>query len=281
MANVAFLGLGVMGYPMAGHLQSAGHSVTVYNRTTAKAEAWVAEHGGAMATPQPRRHRALISSWPAWVMMMTCAVCAWGYGGICRHVQRCDFCGSHNRFGKSDRRTLCSVRGTGAKLCGCADLWGPSRRRKRRVVHHVWWDQTAYDAAEPIMAAYSRICRRIGDSGAGQKTKMCNQIAIAGLVQGLSEALHFAEKAGLDGAAVVEVISQGAAGSWQMSNRYQTMLDDHFEHGFAVDWMRKDLGICLQAADETGASLPVTALVDQFYKDVQKMGGGRWDIQPV
>jgi len=142
-------------------------------------------------------------------------------------------------------------------------------------------DQTAYDAAEPIMAAYSRICRRIGDSGAGQKTKMCNQIAIAGLVQGLSEALHFAEKAGLDGEAVVEVISQGAAGSWQMSNRYQTMLDDHFEHGFAVDWMRKDLGICLQAADETGASLPVTALVDQFYKDVQKMGGGRWDTSSL
>jgi len=142
-------------------------------------------------------------------------------------------------------------------------------------------DQTAYDAAEPIMAAYSRICRRIGESGAGQKTKMCNQIAIAGLVQGLSEALHFAEKAGLDGAAVVEVISQGAAGSWQMSNRYQTMLDDHFEHGFAVDWMRKDLGICLQAADETGASLPVTALVDQFYKDVQKMGGGRWDTSSL
>jgi 3-hydroxyisobutyrate dehydrogenase len=142
-------------------------------------------------------------------------------------------------------------------------------------------DQTAYDTAETIMAAYSRICRRIGDSGAGQKTKMCNQIAIAGLVQGLSEALHFAEKAGLDGAAVVEVISQGAAGSWQMSNRYQTMLDDHFEHGFAVDWMRKDLGICLQAADETGASLPVTALVDQFYKDVQKMGGGRWDTSSL
>jgi len=142
-------------------------------------------------------------------------------------------------------------------------------------------DQAAFDAAEPVMDAYSRICRRIGDSGAGQKTKMCNQIAIAGLVQGLSEALHFAEKAGLDGAAVVEVISQGAAGSWQMSNRYTTMLADHFEHGFAVDWMRKDLGICLDAANENGASLPVTALVDQFYKDVQKMGGGRWDTSSL
>ena len=142
-------------------------------------------------------------------------------------------------------------------------------------------DQAAYDAAEPIMNTYAKLCRRIGDSGAGQMTKMCNQIAIAGLVQGLSEALHFADKAGLDGRAVVEVISQGAAGSWQMSNRYETMLDDHFDHGFATDWMRKDLGICLSTADETGASLPVTALVDQFYKDVQNMGGGRWDTSSL
>ena len=142
-------------------------------------------------------------------------------------------------------------------------------------------DQASYDAAEPVMGCYSRICRRIGESGTGQLTKMCNQIAIAGVVQGLSEALHFAEKAGLDGAAVVEVISQGAAGSWQMSNRYETMIADHFDHGFAVDWMRKDLDICLSAANETGASLPVTALVDQFYKDVQKLGGGRWDTSSL
>ena len=142
-------------------------------------------------------------------------------------------------------------------------------------------DLLAFERAEPIIGAYARICRRIGDSGAGQMTKMCNQIAIAGLMQGLSEALHFAEKAGLDGRAVVEVISQGAAGSWQMSNRYETMIDDQFEHGFAVDWMRKDLGICLDTADQTGASLPITALVDQFYKDVQKMGGGRWDTSSL
>ena len=142
-------------------------------------------------------------------------------------------------------------------------------------------DEDAYARAEPLMAAYSKMCRHIGESGAGQMTKMCNQIAIAGLVQGLSEALHFAEKAGLDGRAVVEVISQGAAGSWQMANRYETMLDDQFEHGFAVDWMRKDLGICLDASDEVGASLPVTALVDQFYKDVQKLGGGRWDTSSL
>jgi len=138
-----------------------------------------------------------------------------------------------------------------------------------------------YAKAEPVMETYAKLCRRIGDSGAGQMTKMCNQIAIAGLVQGLSEALHFAEKAGLDGRAVVEVISQGAAGSWQMANRYETMLDDQFEHGFAVDWMRKDLGICLKTGDENGASLPVTALVDQYYKDVQNMGGGRWDTSSL
>ena len=142
-------------------------------------------------------------------------------------------------------------------------------------------DAGAFDRALPIMEIYSKICRRLGDSGAGQMTKMCNQIAIAGLVQGLSEALHFAQKAGLDGRDVVEVISQGAAGSWQMTNRYETMLDDKFDHGFAVDWMRKDLGICLNTANEIDASLPVTALVDQFYKDVQKLGGGRWDTSSL
>ena len=163
-----------------------------------------------------------------------------------------------------------------ARRSPTARCWTSSRRQKE-----CGGDVAAYGAAEPVMAAYARICRLIGPSGAGQMTKMCNQIAIAGLVQGLSEALHFADKAGLDGAAVVEVISQGAAGSWQMSNRYQTMLDDHFEHGFAVDLMRKDLGICLAAADETGASLPVTALVDQFYKDVQNIGGGRWDTSSL
>ena len=142
-------------------------------------------------------------------------------------------------------------------------------------------DEAAYARAEPVIAAYARICRRIGESGAGQMTKMCNQIAIAGLVQGLAEALHFAQKSGLDGEKVVEVISQGAAGSWQMANRSSTMLADKFDFGFAVDWMRKDLGICLEAADEAGASLPVTALVDQFYKDVQKLGGGRWDTSSL
>jgi 3-hydroxyisobutyrate dehydrogenase len=282
MANVAFLGLGVMGYPMAGHLQSAGHSVTVYNRTSSKAETWVAEHGGAMAiTPAEAAQGA--------DFVMACVGNDDDLRGVCLGDTGA-FAGMSKGAIFVDHTTV-SAKVTAELYVASAELGlssvdapisgGQAGAENGVLSIMCGGDQTAYDAAEPIMAAYSRICRRIGDSGAGQKTKMCNQIAIAGLVQGLSEALHFAEKAGLDGAAVVEVISQGAAGSWQMSNRYQTMLDDHFEHGFAVDWMRKDLGICLQAADETGASLPVTALVDQFYKDVQKMGGGRWDTSSL
>lgn len=282
MASVAFLGLGVMGYPMAGHLQSAGHSVTVYNRTSAKAETWVAEHGGAMATTPAEAAQGAD-------FVMACVGNDDDLRGVCLGETGA-FAGMSKGAIFVDHTTV-SAKVTAELYAASAELGlssvdapisgGQAGAENGVLSIMCGGDQTAYDAAEPIMAAYSRICRRIGDSGAGQKTKMCNQIAIAGLVQGLSEALHFAEKAGLDGAAVVEVISQGAAGSWQMSNRYQTMLDDHFEHGFAVDWMRKDLGICLQAADETGASLPVTALVDQFYKDVQKMGGGRWDTSSL
>ena len=282
MANVAFLGLGVMGYPMAGHLQSAGHSVTVYNRTSAKAETWVAEHGGAMATTPAEAAQGAD-------FVMACVgndddlrgVCLGDTGAFAGMSKGTIFV-DHTTVSAKVTAELYVVSAELGLSSVDAPISGGQAGAENGVLSIMCGgDQTAYDAAEPIMAAYSRICRRIGDSGAGQKTKMCNQIAIAGLVQGLSEALHFAEKAGLDGAAVVEVISQGAAGSWQMSNRYQTMLDDHFEHGFAVDWMRKDLGICLQAADETGASLPVTALVDQFYKDVQKMGGGRWDTSSL
>ena len=282
MANVAFLGLGVMGYPMAGHLQSAGHSVTVYNRTSSKAETWVAEHGGAMATTPAEAAQGAD-------FVMACVGNDDDLRGVCLGDTGA-FAGMSKGAIFVDHTTV-SAKVTAELYVASAELGlssvdapisgGQAGAENGVLSIMCGGDQTAYDAAEPIMAAYSRICRRIGDSGAGQKTKMCNQIAIAGLVQGLSEALHFAEKAGLDGEAVVEVISQGAAGSWQMSNRYQTMLDDHFEHGFAVDWMRKDLGICLQAADETGASLPVTALVDQFYKDVQKMGGGRWDTSSL
>ena len=282
MAKVAFLGLGVMGYPMAGHLKAAGHDVTVYNRTTAKLEKWAEQYGGSYATT-PREAAKGAD------FVMACV----GNDDDLRSVTLGDdgaFAGMSAGAIFVDHTTV-SAKVTdelyaAAKAMGLSFVDAPISGGQAGAENGVLsimcgGDQAAFDAAEPVMDAYSRICRRIGDSGAGQKTKMCNQIAIAGLVQGLSEALHFAEKAGLDGAAVVEVISQGAAGSWQMSNRYTTMLADHFEHGFAVDWMRKDLGICLDAANENGASLPVTALVDQFYKDVQKMGGGRWDTSSL
>ncbi|GAA6194087.1 NAD(P)-dependent oxidoreductase [Phaeobacter sp. NW0010-22] len=282
MAKVAFLGLGVMGYPMAGHLQAAGHDVTVFNRTAAKAEAWVAEHGGAMAlTPEEAAKGASL--------VFACVgndddlrmVCT-GEGGAFQGMENGAIFVDHTTVSAKVTTELYAVGQDKGIAFVDAPISGGQAGAENAVLSIMCGgDQTAYDAAEPVMQIYSKMCRRIGDSGAGQMTKMCNQIAIAGLVQGLSEALHFAEKAGLDGRSVVEVISQGAAGSWQMANRYETMLDDHFEHGFAVDWMRKDLGICLDTANETGASLPVTALVDQFYKDVQKLGGGRWDTSAL
>ncbi|MCA0905541.1 NAD(P)-dependent oxidoreductase [Ruegeria marisrubri] len=282
MAKVAFLGLGVMGYPMAGHLQAAGHDVTVYNRTTAKAEAWVKQHGGSMAaTPKDAAEGA--------EFVMACVgndddlrmVCT-GEDGAFRGMSNGAVFVDHTTVSaKVTRELYAAGQSLGIAFVDAPISGGQAGAENGVLSIMCGGDQAAYDAAEPVMQVYAKICRRIGDSGAGQMTKMCNQIAIAGLVQGLSEALHFAEKAGLDGRAVVEVISQGAAGSWQMANRYETMLDDQFEHGFAVDWMRKDLGICLDTANETGASLPVTALVDQFYKDVQKLGGGRWDTSSL
>ncbi len=282
MAKLAFLGLGVMGYPMAGHLQAAGHEVTVFNRTAAKAEAWVAEHGGSMAaTPREAAEGA--------EFVMTCvgndddlrSVCTGADGAFSGMSQSTTLVDHTTVSAKVTRELYAAAKDQGLGFVDAPISGGQAGAENGVLSIMCGGDQSVYDAAEPIMQVYSKICRRIGESGAGQMTKMSNQIAIAGLVQGLSEALHFAKKAGLDGRAVVEVISQGAAGSWQMANRYETMLDDHFDHGFAVDWMRKDLGICLDTANETGASLPVTALVDQFYKDVQKLGGGRWDTSSL
>ena len=282
MAKVAFLGLGVMGYPMAGHLQAAGHDVTVYNRTASKAEAWVAQHGGAMAlTPREAAEGA--------DFVMACVgndddlrmVCTGEDGAFQGMAKNTVFVDHTTVSAKVTRELYEAGKAQGIAFVDAPISGGQAGAENGVLSIMCGGDQAAYDATEPVMQVYSKICRRIGESGAGQMTKMCNQIAIAGLVQGLSEALHFAEKAGLDGRAVVEVISQGAAGSWQMANRYETMLDDQFEHGFAVDWMRKDLGICLDTANETGASLPVTALVDQFYKEVQKLGGGRWDTSSL
>ena len=282
MAKLAFLGLGVMGSPMAGHLQAAGHEVTVYNRTAEKAQAWVDQHGGAMArTPAEAAQGA--------EFVMACvsndddlrSVCAGDTGAFAGMGSGTVFVDHTTVSAKVTRELYALADGRQVSFVDAPISGGQAGAENGALSIMCGGDQGAYDRAEPVMAAYARICRRIGDSGAGQMTKMCNQIAIAGLVQGLSEALHFSQKAGLDGRAVVEVISQGAAGSWQMANRYETMLDDHWEHGFAVDWMRKDLGICLDTANENGASLPVTALVDQFYKDVQKLGGGRWDTSSL
>ncbi|KIC41376.1 oxidoreductase [Ruegeria sp. ANG-S4] len=282
MAKLAFLGLGVMGYPMAGHLQAAGHQVTVYNRTANKAQAWVEEHGGTMCT-SPRE--AVEGA----EFVMTCvgndddlrSVCIGPDGAFAGMSQGATLVDHTTVSAKVTRELYAAAKDQGFSFLDAPISGGQAGAENGALSIMCGGDEPVYTRAEPIMQVYAKICRRIGETGAGQLTKMSNQIAIAGLVQGLSEALHFAERAGLDGRSVIEVISQGAAGSWQMVNRYETMLDDHFDHGFAVDWMRKDLGICLSTADETGASLPVTALVDQFYKDVQKLGGGRWDTSSL
>lgn len=282
MAKLAFLGLGVMGGPMAGHLQKSGHDVSVYNRTTTKAEDWVKTYGGSMGkTPAQAAKGADFvfacvgndDDLRSVCLGETGAFSAMAAGSVFVDHTTVSAAVTRELYGAANEVQISFV---DAPISG-----GQAGAENAALSIMCGGEEGAFQRAEPIMNVYAKMCRRIGDSGAGQMTKMCNQIAIAGLVQGLSEALHFADKAGLDGRAVVEVISQGAAGSWQMNNRYETMLDDHFEHGFATDWMRKDLGICLVTADETGASLPVTALVDQFYKDVQKMGGGRWDTSSL
>ncbi|MEM7473187.1 MAG: NAD(P)-dependent oxidoreductase [Pseudomonadota bacterium] len=282
MAKVSFLGLGVMGYPMAGHLVKAGHDVTVYNRTTAKAQAWVEEYGGSMGkTPAEAAAGA--------EYVMTCvgndddlrSVCLGADGALGAMEAGSVFVDHTTVSAKVTRELYAAADARQISFVDAPVSGGQAGAENGQLGVMCGGDEGAYARAEPIIDAYAKACKRLGESGAGQLTKMVNQICIAGLVQGLSEGLHFAEKAGLDGKAVVEVISQGAAGSWQMSNRYETMMDGLFEHGFAVDWMRKDLGICLDTADENGASLPVTALVDQFYKDVQKMGGARWDTSSL
>ena len=282
MNNLAFIGLGVMGFPMAGHLAKAGHNLKVYNRNPHKSKKWRSEFGGQIAaTPAEAAEGADF------------VMCCVGNDDDLREVT-IGVNGAFSKIGKGSvfvDHTTVSARVTKELFdisveSGFDFIDAPISGGQAGAVNGLLsimcgGDQRAFNKAKPILEIYSKICKRIGESGAGQKTKMCNQIAIAGLVQGLSEALHFAEKAGLNGRDVVEVISQGAAGSWQMENRYETMLDNNFDHGFAVDWMRKDLKICLEASDQIGASLPVTALVNDFYKDVQKLGGARWDTSSL
>ena len=282
MAKIAFLGLGVMGYPMAGHLATAGHKVTVYNRTLSKAKKWNSEFKASIAETPYKAVKDVD-------FVLSCVgndndlldITIGEHGAFSNMKKGALFIDHTTVSAQVTEKLYNKSQELGIRFIDAPISGGQAGAENGVLSIMCGGDEGDYKLAEPILEVYSKICRRIGDTGAGQKTKMCNQIAIAGLVQGLSEALHFAEKAGLDGNAVIEVISQGAAGSWQMSNRYQTMLKDEFEHGFAVDWMRKDLKICLEAGDSNGASLPVTSLVDQFYKDIQKMGGGRWDTSSL
>ena len=282
MAKVTFLGLGVMGFPMAGHLAAKGHQVTVWNRSPAKAESWVARHPGTRAATA--REAAFGAEF-----VMACVgndddlrqVCLGPDGAFAGMDPGAIFVDHTTVSARVTRELSATAADRGLGFVDAPVSGGQAGAENGVLSIMCGGSEDDYSAAEPVMAAYARICRRLGDSGAGQLAKMMNQICIAGLMQGLSEALAFGIKAGLDGEKVVEVISQGAAGSWQMVNRHKTMLADQFDFGFAVDWMRKDLGICLETADEIGARLPVTALVDQFYKDVQLMGGGRNDTSSL
>jgi 3-hydroxyisobutyrate dehydrogenase len=282
MANLAFLGLGVMGGPMARHLAAKGHEVTVYNRTSARAAAWVAAHGGRQAAT-PAQATAGADA------VLACVgndddlrqVCLGENGAFAAMARGTLFIDHTTVSAQVTRELAAAATSRGIGFVDAPVSGGQAGAENGALSIMCGGSEVDYARAEPVMAAYARICRRLGESGSGQLAKMMNQICIAGLMQGLSEALAFGQKAGLDGEAVVEVISQGAAGSWQMVNRHKTMLKDEFDFGFAVDWMRKDLGICLQTADEIGAALPVTALVDQFYKDVQLMGGGRNDTSSL
>jgi len=282
MAKTAFIGLGVMGYPMAGHLVAKGHEVTVFNRTRAKADAWVQKYGGSSAaTPAEAAKGAEV--------VFTCVgndddlrAVTCGENGAFQGVEKGAVFVDHSTVSARVTRSLEEqARALGFDFVDAPVSGGQAGAENGVLSVMCGGSARAYKKAEPIISAYAKACRLLGESGAGQLAKMVNQICIAGLVQGLSEGLNFAQKAGLDGRAVIDVIAHGAAGSWQMSNRYETMLDDAFEFGFAVDWMRKDLGICLDEADANGASLPVTALVDQFYKDIQNRGGGRWDTSSL
>jgi len=282
MAKAAFIGLGVMGYPMAGHLAAKGHAVTVFNRSAARAEAWVAQHGGACAAT-PREAAAGCD------VVMACVgadddlrAVTLGPDGAFAGMEKGAVFVDHTTASATVARELAAA--AAAQGLGFVDapVSGGQAGAENGVLSVMCGGAEAdYAKAAPVIAAYARAQSLMGPAGSGQLAKMVNQICIAGLVQGLAEGLAFAERAGLDAAAVIEVISKGAAGSWQMDNRHKAMLDDNFDFGFAVDWMRKDLGICLAQARETGASLPVTALVDQFYADVQRQGGGRWDTSSL
>ncbi|MCF7498940.1 MULTISPECIES: NAD(P)-dependent oxidoreductase [Pseudoalteromonas] len=280
--KVAFIGLGVMGYPMAGHLANAGHNVTVYNRTTAKAQKWASEYQGQYAqTPSEAAKGAEI------VFMCVgndddLRSVVYGDKGVLAGMESGSYLVDHTTTSAEVAREVA----TQAKLQGVAFLDAPvsggqAGAENGVLTVMVGGDETDFNVVQPVMAAFSRFSQLLGEVGSGQLCKMVNQICIAGVVQGLAEGLHFAKQAGLDGEKVIETISKGAAGSWQMENRYKTMWAGEYEFGFAVDWMRKDLGIALDEAKANGATLPMTATVDQYYADVQALGGGRYDTSSL
>jgi 3-hydroxyisobutyrate dehydrogenase len=282
MSSVAFIGLGVMGYPMAGHLAAAGHHVTVYNRTAEKADKWVAAYGGQKAnTPREAAANA--------AFVFTCVgndddlrAVVLGTDGALAGMSAGAILVDHTTTSADVAREVAAA----CQDKDCAMLDAPVSGGEAGAVNGaltvmMGGDEAVFEKAAPLIDCFARARRLMGPSGAGQLTKMVNQICIGGLVQGLSEALHFADKAGLDGKAVVDVISKGAAQSWQMENRFETMVDDEFDFGFAVDWMVKDLGICLDEATRNEVSLPVTELVKTYYEEVQAMGGGRWDTSSL
>jgi 3-hydroxyisobutyrate dehydrogenase len=283
MAKVAFIGLGVMGYPMAGHLKKkGGHEVTVYNRTAAKADKWVQEYGGRRADT-PRQ----AAEGQDFVM---CCVgndddlrsVTIGKDGAFAGMGKGKIFVDHTTASAEVARELyAAAQKAGFDFVDAPVSGGQAGAENGVLTVMCGGDAAPYGRAEQVIAAYARMCKLIGSPGAGQLTKMVNQICIAGLVQGLSEGIHFAKKAGLDIELVIETISKGAAQSWQMENRYKTMMAGKFDFGFAVNWMRKDLSICIAEARRNGAHLPVSALVDQFYSEIQKMGGGRWDTSSL
>jgi 3-hydroxyisobutyrate dehydrogenase len=280
--HVAFLGLGVMGLPMAGHLARAGHRVTVFNRTAAKAQAWVAEYGGKSA-PTPREAAAGAS------IVFACVgndddlrSVALGDDGAFAGMARDAVFVDHTTASAAVARDLHAAAGArGLHFIDAPVSGGQAGAINGALTMMCGGDVAPFDSIQPVAMAMAKAVTRIGESGAGQLAKMVNQVCIAGLVQGLAEGIAFGQKAGLDMKLVLEVIGKGAAQSWQMDNRGATMADDQFDFGFAVDWMRKDLGLVLDEARGNGARLPVAALVDQFYADVQAMGGRRWDTSSL
>jgi 3-hydroxyisobutyrate dehydrogenase len=280
MAKVAFLGLGVMGYPMAGHLKNkGGHEVTVYNRNTAKAEAWAKEYGGKVArTPDEA------AAGQDFVMMCVGndndvrAVAAAAFPKVSKNAVFVD----HTTASAEVARELHEkAKAAGFHFVDAPVSGGQAGAQNGVLTVMCGGEAEPYGRAEKVIVAYARMCKLLGPAGSGQLTKMVNQICIAGIVQGLAEGIHLAKSVGLDIDGVIETISKGAAQSWQMENRYKTMNAGKYDFGFAVDWMRKDLSICLAEARRSGAHLPLTALVDQFYSEVQKMGGARWDTSSL